>query len=253
MQHVFPAVVQLVQQMHFSRFVPRARRHAHRDNRTNDGDVGDGVDGEAPAFTKGGNQHAADGGTNNTRAIDHRGVERDGIRQVTPVLDHFAHKRLARGRVERVDDALNHLQPDDLPHGDDVRERQYREQRGLEKRPHLRPQQDPPSVVPIDQHARERRDDQRRDLTGEPRHAEQELRPGQPVDKPARRNTCDPGADEGNALTAEEEAEVAMLQGARQAPRGRGHDPILVEPLVLQTANEADDQVGYRSGLIDVR
>ena len=84
-------------------------------------------------------------------------------------------------------------------------------------------EQDPAPVVPIHEHAGKRRDDERRDLSGESGDAEQQLRSGQPVDQPARRHARDPRADEGNALTAEEEAEVAMLQGARQAPRGRGH------------------------------
>ena len=72
-------------------------------------------------------------------------------RQIAAILHHLADKRLSCGGIERVDDALNHLQPDDLPDRDDVGERQHGEQRRLDERSDLRPQQNPPPVVPIDE------------------------------------------------------------------------------------------------------
>lgn len=93
-------------------------RDAHGQERRDDGDVGDRVDQEAPTFADGGDDGAADGRPDDARGVEHRRVQGDGVGQVGAVLDHLDDEGLPRRRIEGVDDALHHLQPDDLGHGD---------------------------------------------------------------------------------------------------------------------------------------
>ena len=67
----------------------------------------------------------------------------------------------------------------------------------------------------------------RRDLPAEADDAEQQLRAGQAVDQPARRDARDPRPDQRHALPAEEEPVVAVPQGAGELSRARGHQAIL--------------------------
>jgi len=53
-----------------------------------------------------------------------------------------------------------------------------------------------------------------RDLAAEADDAEQEIRPGEAVDQPAGGDPGDPGTDQRDGLPAEEEAIVAVAEGA---------------------------------------
>src|SRR5262249_14305042 len=81
-------------------------------------------------------------------------------------------------------------------------------------RQRLRDDQQPVAIPSIDEDARKRRERHRRDLSAEPDDAEEEFRSGEAIDQPARGDAGDPGADERDALAAEEETVVAMSKRA---------------------------------------
>src|SRR5438270_7568316 len=73
------------------------------------------------------------------------------------------------------------------------------------------------TVPPIDQYARERREDEHGNLSGECDDAEEQLRSGEAVHEPARGDARDPRSDQRDRLPAEEEAIVAMTKSAGDA------------------------------------
>ena len=121
-------------------------------------------------------------------------IERDRVRQIVLVLDHRDEERLAPGHVERVDDALDHVQHDDRFDGDAAAERQRREDERLQHRDRLRDHEQPAAVPAIDEDAGERAEKKRRKLPREPDDPEQQRRSGQPIDQPAGRGRRDPRA-----------------------------------------------------------
>ena len=73
------------------------------------------------------------------------------------------------------------------------------------------------TIPSIDQGARERGQDERRDLTGEPDDAEQPGRAGHAVNEPRRRDLREPGPDQRQALADEVEPVVPMPKRAPEA------------------------------------
>ena len=69
----------------------------------------------------------------------------------------------------------------------------------------------------IDHDAGERCEQQRRNLAREADDTEEELRTGEPVDQPADRDTGNPRADQGDALSVEEESIVTVRERSRDA------------------------------------
>ncbi len=88
---------------------------AHQQQRSDHREVADAVDEEAPAFADGRDDEAGDGGADEPRAVGHRGVDGDGVAEVVAVVDHLDEEGLAAGHVERVDQALQGGEGDDLP------------------------------------------------------------------------------------------------------------------------------------------
>ena len=123
---------------------------------------------------------------------------------------------MAAGHVECVDDALHGTEREDFGDGDAVREREPGKGERLQHGQGLRPDQNFAAVDAINEDAGERSEEKGWNLAGEADGAQQERGFGEPVDKPGRGDARHPGADEGDALAAEEEPEVAMAQ-ARQA------------------------------------
>ena len=133
------------------------------------------------------------------------------------VLDHLDDERLPGRRIEGVDQALHDLQHQDL------RDRDQSATASARRAPPTGASEAPASMTrirrrshAIDDHPGKRRQQQRRDLPAEADDAEQQLRAGEPVDQPARGDARDPRADQRDALSAEEQAVVAVPQRARQ-------------------------------------
>ena len=95
-----------------------------------------------------------------------------------------------------------------------LREREPRERERLQHGERLRPDQDLAAVDAIDEDAGDGREQEGGDLSGEADDAEQQRGAGEAIDEPDGGDARHPGADERDALAAEEEAEVAMAQRA---------------------------------------
>jgi hypothetical protein len=95
----------------------------------------------------------------------------------------------------------------------------------------LRDHEDAMAVPAVGEHARERGQDEQRNLTRESGDAEEELGAGQAIDEPARGDARDPRADQRNALPGKEETVVAVREGTGEAghlrvAKGQGARPI---------------------------
>ena len=111
--------------------------------------------------------------------------------------------------------------------------------RDCSEREHLRHDEDAVPIPPVHEHARERREEKRRNLPAEPDDAEEQFRAGQAIDQPARGDARDPGPDEREALAAEEEAVIAVPKRSRE-PAGAEH-PLL---LLQYTRSGRERQIG---------
>ena len=78
----------------------------------------------------------------------------------------------------------------------------------------LRPNEKLAAIQAVDPDAGEGGKEESGNLAGETNGAEEHGRSGEPVDKPGGGDAGHPRADEGDALAAEEEAEVAMTERA---------------------------------------
>jgi hypothetical protein len=83
----------------------------------------------------------------------------------------------------------------------------------------LRPHQHLAAVEPVNPDAGKGREEKCGNLPGKADRAQQQRRAGEAIDQPTGGDARHPGADERDALAAEEEAEVAMAQGAPQQER----------------------------------
>ena len=194
----------------------------HHEQRGDDREVADAVDEEAPAFAVGSDDHAGERRADEPREIDHGRVERDGVAEVALVFDHLDHERLAAGHVECVDETLHHAEREDVGDGDAMRERERGKGERLHRGEHLRPDEDLALVQAIDPDAGEGREQEGGNLAHEADDAEQPCGAGEAVDEPAGGDAGHPGADERDALAAEEEAEVGCAEcppGMRDAAR----------------------------------
>ena len=86
--------------------------------------------------------------------------------------------------------------------------------RQLEDGERLRDEEDPAPIPAVDEDAGDRSQHERRDLSGEPDDAEEPRRSGHSIHEPGRGDLRHPGADQRDALSREEEPEVAMAKGA---------------------------------------
>ena len=191
--------------------------HAHHEQRDDDGEVADAVDGEAVAFADRGDDEAGEGRADEAGDVDHGRVEGDGVAEVLLVIsssDHLDEEGLAAGHVEGVDEALHHAERDDLVDGDDLGEGERGEDERLDCREDLGPDEEVAAVEAVDEDAGEGREQEGGNLAGEADDAEQQRGAGKAVDEPTGGDAGHPGADERDALAAEEEAEVAMAERA---------------------------------------
>src|SRR5206468_254749 len=75
------------------------------------------------------------------------------------------------------------------------------------------------------------------DVAAERDDAEQPCGARQPIREPAHRHLLQPGADERQPLSDEEQPEVAVLEGAERArQRDRGHSPPMVSGVRFRVA-----------------
>ena len=116
-------------------------RHVHQQQSRNHREIADPVGEEAPALADRIDQHARHGRPDHAGAVEHRGVQGDGVDQILPA-DHVHDKRLPRRDVEGVDDSQKSGEYEDVPHLDVARECQGRQDEGQEHGRRLRGDQD---------------------------------------------------------------------------------------------------------------
>ena len=192
----------------------------HRQQPPDHRDIAEAVDQEAVALADRGHQAAGDGRAEQPRAVEVRRVQRDGVTQVGAVVDHPHHERLPGGNLDRVDDALEHRQPDDPRHVDVAAQGQGRQRQRLRHRQHLGGDEHLVAIPAVEPDPGQRRQDERRRLTGKTHQAEQERRIGEPVDQPRRGQPGHPRADERDPLADEEQPVVAGAERAERRTQG---------------------------------
>ena len=199
----------------------------HHQQADDDGDIADGVGKEAPAFADARHQNSGDGRADDAGAVEHRGIERDGVHQIF-AHDHFDEQRLAGGNVEGVYDAEQSRQRHDFPDANDVQERERGQREGQNHRGYLRADDDFVAIPTIGGETAERSEKKNGNASDETDGAEQERGAGEAVYQPGFGDGLHPGADQGDHLAAEEQLEIAMAERANRFAktgtifRGRG-------------------------------
>src|SRR5579862_4642860 len=92
--------------------------YLHGEQRSDHGEITQSIDEEAVAFADDGDDHSGKSGSDETRSVDHGGVERDGVAEVSASFDHLHEEGLPRGHVEGVDQPLKDAQHYDFGNGD---------------------------------------------------------------------------------------------------------------------------------------
>src|SRR4051812_45199073 len=100
-------------------------------------------------------------------------------------------------------------------------------------------------TLSIDDHSRERSQDQRGNLTTEAHEPEEKCRSSQTIHEPARRDARDPRADERQALPAEEEAVISMSKCAKRP----WHSALLPTSFALFAARSPQHAARFSPGV----
>ncbi len=207
------------------------RRYPDHQQADDHGDKAHRIGKEAPAFADGGHQNPGDRGTDHTRAVKHRRIQRDCIHHVF-LADHLDEEGLPGGNIKRVDHAEQRREYDHFPHANPMSERERGQHECEQHRRGLRHDHHAVPVVTIHHGSAERRYQKNRNLRCKSHQAQHQRRACQPIHKPCLRHTLHPGAHEGNKLPGKEELEVAMPQRAQRGSqfrtcRGYGRVPSL--------------------------
>ena len=210
-----------------------ARRDGHQQQADDHRNVTHAVGEEAPAFADGRHRDAGDGGPQNAGAVEHGGIQRDGIDQVFR-HHHFDDERLARRNIKRIHHAQQRRQQHDFPHLDVSEQGQRRKDEGEQHRGGLRGNHGAMPAVTVREQSPQGSEEEHRNLPREPHQPQQQRRLGEPIDQPRLRNRLHPGANQRDDLAAEEQPVIAVPQGAEH--HGQPRCGFLVIPAVLRAA-----------------
>ena len=131
---------------------------------------------EAPAFTDEYDGKACDGWPDDARAIEDRGIQRDGVGQIL-LADHMNKKGLSNGNVEGVHDADQKGDEDQLPGGNDMGQREDRQNECQNHRERLGGDYAAMPVVAIADVAAHPREAQHGNLAGESKNTQKAAEP----------------------------------------------------------------------------
>jgi hypothetical protein len=155
--------------------------------------------------------------------VDHRGVQRDRVRQVGPVGHHLDEERLPGGHVERVDQPLHEREHRDHRGREDAGQVQPAEGGRLEHGQDLGDHEQPAAVDPVGDHAGQRGDQQQRQLPGEADVPEPPRVLGQVVDEPRDGDGGQKRAAQRDELAGEEQPVVPVGERPEHAGRPGRH------------------------------
>ena len=137
---------------------------------------------------------------------------------------HLDDKRLSRRHIKGVNEALGEGQTGYVPDRDDSRQCEDGERARLQHREDLRDDEGPVPIPAIDQHTRERAQEERGHLAAKLTVPKKDGGTRQTVYQPPGSDAGHPGADEGYALATEEQPVIAGTQGADyKRPTGHLH------------------------------
>src|SRR5947207_5430379 len=193
---------------------------AHRQEPGDDGDVAHPVQQEAQADAGRTDHHARDGRADDPRRVEHGRVQRDRIHQVVPAHE-FRDERLAAGNVERIDDPEEHRHHHHLPRRHPAGPHERRQRQRFEHLQRLGPHDEGALVHAVHDDTRVQCEQQHAQGAERLGQADGERRVGDLEHQPPERDRLHPGPDERDALTEEEEPEVAVGKRS-EAKRARG-------------------------------
>ena len=188
---------------------------------TNHRQKAEAVDQETGAFADHRQQQAGHRRAHHARRVEYRRVERDGVDQIF-LAGHLDHQRLAAGHVEGVDHAQQAGEREHVPDLHAAGEGEGRQREGLQHRQGLSDDDHLAAGKAVGRDPAQRSQGEHGDLRAEPCGPEQKLGVGQAVDQPALRHVLHPGADQRDDLAADEQAEIAVPQGAEGVRNAAG-------------------------------
>jgi hypothetical protein len=103
----------------------------HGGERGQHGEVGRGIEQEAPSLAGCGQDEAGQRRADQPRGVHHQGIQRDGIGQVLAGAHHFQQKSLPKRRIEGVNDAEEGGGGKQVPDFDEPGKSQSRQDGGL--------------------------------------------------------------------------------------------------------------------------
>src|SRR3989441_3686227 len=199
---------------------PHERREPHGEEAGDHGDVAHAVQEEAHADAGDPDQHSRDRRADDPGGVEHGRVERDRVHEIL-FADELHDERLAGGNVERIDDAEEHRQHHHLPRRDPAGPHEHGQRQRLEHLQSLCPHDEATLVHAIHDDTRVQCEQQHAQRAERLRQPDGERRVGDVEHQPAERDRLHPGPDKRDALTEEEEPEVAVGKRS-EAKRARG-------------------------------
>jgi hypothetical protein len=146
-------------------------------------DVAETVGEKAPTLADLGYEDPSNRGADDSRAIEHGRVQRNGVHQIF-LAHHVDQKGLPRGNVESVHHSQQCRQHEDVPHPDNSGEgKRGKDQRQNHGR-NLSADYDPLAIEPVSYNAAQRRHQEYGNLAGETSGAQQQRGAGHAVNQP---------------------------------------------------------------------
>jgi hypothetical protein len=192
----------------------RSAVNLHQQQSDDHGDVADGIGGKAPAFSDSCHQNSGYGWTDDARAVEHRGIQRDGVHQIF-FADHVDEEGLAAGDIEGVHHSEEGREHEDMPYLDASGQRERSQNSREDHGSGLSGDDEPLAIDAVGGDSSQGSDDENGKLTGEADASQQERRVRHSIDEPCLGHGLHPGADQGDELSAEKELKVAVAQGAQ--------------------------------------
>ena len=190
------------------------RSDLHGQQRCDHRDIADGVHEKTDRRRNDGQEQAGHGRAEHASAVDDESIERDRVWQVVATPDHVDDEGLPRGQIDGQHAASKNIEGDEIPNGEQMCGHDQRKGERLKHGQGLRHDQHPVAVPTINEHSGKRSDNKKRQLPGKAHYSEHQTGSGQLVDGPTESDLLHPGADEGNALPSEVEAEIPVAKGA---------------------------------------
>ena len=138
---------------------------------------------------------ATDRGPDEPGRVRDRRVQGDRVPDIVPARHHVGDEGLADRNVQGADDPEERADRDEVPDGDDAREREPGQAERQRHREALRDDEDPVAAPPVAEAPRDGHQEQGRELARGGEDAEEERRAGQPVGEPPHGHLLDPRTD----------------------------------------------------------